>query len=72
MPEVLVNLFQIILLQPIKGAESQKDIIEPLVVLEVTPSEGGKVILFHKAVEYLIDIAVIDRERQGIMVAAVF
>lgn len=72
LPQVLVDLFEAILLQPIEGAEGQQCIVESLVILEVAPTEVGEMVLLHESIEDLVHIAVINGERQGVMVATVF
>ena len=72
LPQVLVDLFEVVLLQPIEGAEGQQGIVEPLVILEIAPTEVGEMVLLHESIEDLVHVAVIDGERQGVMVATVF
>lgn len=71
LPQVFVNLLEIVFLQPIEGAEGQQGIVEPLVILKVAPTEVGEMILLHKAIEDLVNVAVINGERQRVVVAAI-
>ena len=71
LPQVFVDLLEVVLLKPIEGSEGEEDIIELLVVLEIAPLELCEMILPHETIENLIHIAVIDGEGQGVMMVAV-
>ena len=72
LPQVLVELFQVELLQVVEAAELDEHRLELGVVLQIRVLKGSEAIHPSEINEYLVDIGIVNRELLWKMVRAVF
>src|SRR5664280_1258493 len=58
LPEVLVELLEVISFEPIEAAELEQDILEPAVLLQVVLCEIREAVNVPEVLQHLVDIAV--------------
>ncbi len=71
LPDVLINLFQIILFQAVECSEGYQNLFEADIILQIGCTEGCKAILVTEVTQNLSDVTVIDWEVQRLVVTAI-